>query len=106
MSIFGDSLRTIVDEIHRTEGAPVIAYAPVAGDPLVLVAVFDAVGTVVDLATGVAQRTNVPSLGVVLADFATPPRPGDSVDIDAVNYKVSDVELDGQGGATLLLRRA
>lgn len=106
MSLFGDALGAIVDEIHRAEGAPTITYEPTVGAPFALVAVWDSVGVVLDLETGAFQRTNEPRLGVVLSDFAVPPIAGDGVTVAGVAYRVTDVALDGQGGAELKIRRA
>lgn len=105
MSLFGDALGTVVETIHGAQGSPTITYTPAVGAPFALVAVFDAAGVTVEVAPGVLQRTGEPALGVVLADFATPPVAGEQVEVSGVAYRVADVDTDGQGGATLRLRR-
>jgi hypothetical protein len=106
VSLFGDANRAIGAEMFRAIGSPVITYSPAGGDDMVLTAVFEAPGTLIQLEPGVFQRTVEARLGcVVLADFADPPLAGDSVDVAGVGYRVSDVEPDGQGGATLNLRK-
>jgi hypothetical protein len=104
LSTFSDALGTIVSTMHRAEGSPEILYDD-GVSPFEIVAVFDSAGALVDVG-GVLQRTTEPQLGVVLADFTTAPKAGDSVTVDSVAYDVFDVEPDGQGGATLRLRKA
>ena len=45
------------------------------------------------------------TLGIRLEEFAVPPTNRDRVIIDGVTYWVGDTSLDGQGGATITLRR-
>ena len=55
---------------------------------------------------GVEVVTTRPTLGIKLSDFDSEPVQGDTLTINSVTYKVSEVDKDGEGGATLILHRA
>ena len=82
-----------------------VTYTPVAtGTPATITGVFEMQTYVAEGGTPVLS--SVPVLGVVLADLAAAPRIGDGVVVNAVSYKVADVQNDGQGMAALTLQRA
>ena len=51
------------------------------------------------------HQTVQPELGIRLADYPVAPMQGDAVDMAQGSFVVFNVVLDGQGGATLVLRR-
>lgn len=79
-----------------------VSYTPKGGVASTIVAIFDAAYESVSLVDGVSVSSVRPALGVRLADLSVAPRRGDSFVIGATTYEVRDVQLDGQGGATLL----
>jgi hypothetical protein len=113
VSIFSDSLGTILDEIHRAEGEPeivvtVLGQAPVllAPDGRALRGAFDAAGVLVPMENGILQRSASPQLGIRLSDYPSGTTERTTrITVAGVEYQVSDAEPDGQGGATLLLRK-
>lgn len=90
----------------RTFGDPVL-YQPATGTPFqVPLAVFTAPFEAIELGGGEASvSTGTPTLGVDLADFPSAPAIGDTLVREGVTWRVSDVQRDGQGGATLRLQR-
>lgn len=85
-------------------GEPV-TYQPTGGSAFVVSGIFDEAYREVDLAGGMAATTEVPVLGVRMADFPTPPQQDDTLVIQRLNatYAVREVRLDGHGGAKLML---
>jgi len=55
-------------------------------------------------AEGGRFTTSLPTLGVVLSDFSIAPAQGDRFVIASLLYEVTEVQEDGYGGATLILR--
>lgn len=76
--------------------------------------VFDALHEVVEMKfqdarenyDGVPVTSQAPVLGIRLADWPVVPKKGDQVTVQAVAYRVWDVQLDGQGKADLILKKA
>lgn len=54
----------------------------------------------------VDYSTTHPMFSVKLSDFEDPPKPGDGLTLFGVDYEVIDIQLDGQGAASLVLRIA
>jgi hypothetical protein len=105
VSLFGDALGTIIDEIHRAQGSPVVSYTSFGFSPVSIAAVWDAPHRAIDLATGELSDVE-PSLGVQLSDLsAAVDVDRDTLTIDAIAYRVTDSQPDGQGGARLALRK-
>lgn len=48
--------------------------------------------------------STAPMLGIRLQDFSIPVVRKDEIAIDGVDYVIDDIEPDGQGGATLMLK--
>jgi hypothetical protein len=91
----------------RTFGDPVL-YRPASGAPefTVPLAVFTAPFEALELGAGEASiSTGAPMLGVELSDFPGPPIAGDTLVRAGVTGRVTDVQRDGQGGASLRLQR-
>lgn len=104
MSIFENALGVVVGSIHHAQGAKTIVYTCAGQSPVTIDAVFDEAYQVVDLATGELASLG-PMLGVRLSDLPAAPRAHDTLTVDAVEYKVNDVQRDSEGGARLLLRK-
>jgi hypothetical protein len=66
--------------------------------------VFDRRAVQVDRGDGVAVSSFQVTLGIRLADLAAKPKRGDTVTVDATDYRVEESQEDGQGGATLVLK--
>lgn len=83
-----------------------VRYRSKAGGTIKLRAIFDNEYQVVDPNTDTVVSSNVPRLGIKLADLPFKPIQGDQVTIGSTLYKVIDSQEDGQGGASLLLHKA
>lgn len=103
----------------RVVNGPVMAqfgepaqFQPAAGAPFGIHGTFHEAYKSVDLVGGTGITTEMPALGVWLAEFAVPPRQRDLVVITATNlhaggtYVVKEVQLNGVGAAILLLNYA
>ena len=55
---------------------------------------------------GTIIRSNDMSVGINIAEFPALPAKGDGILINAANYTIYDVQLDGQGGARLVVRNS
>ena len=58
-----------------------------------------------ETAEGGLLTTLETTLGIMLADFPVPPKQGDSLVRGGVTWFVWDVNLDGQGGASLSIKQ-
>jgi hypothetical protein len=104
VSLFGNALGVVISRIHSAQGAPVVVYTCAGQAPVTIDAVFDAAHQAVDLATGELSDLG-PVLGIRVSDLPVAPEQDDTLTINGVAYAVSDVQVDGQGGATLPLRK-
>lgn len=77
-----------------------ITYLPEAGGQAAICGVFEATREAEDAAPGVYAV-----LFVRLADLPGAPQRGDEVEVDAVRYKVFEIEADTSGSAVLRLRK-
>lgn len=99
-----------LDEIRDTFGQEVLYLGDEAKPPIAIQAVFDTAhrSDKLDyqgLETFETRLSSLePQLFVKLADLPRPPGQGDEVSIDGTWYQVIDVELDGSGGANLVLQ--
>lgn len=66
--------------------------------------VFDAAHELVDTGGEFPVSTTAPVLGIRLSEFTVVPEMGNEVVIDGANYRIDDVQPDGQGGAKLMLK--
>lgn len=82
-------------------------FMPAAGAAFALIGVYDEPHFEVTQ-QDVAISSSQPSFGVRLADFppGVAPAQDDRLTIGAEQFRVVDVERDGQGGARLILHRA
>jgi hypothetical protein len=77
-----------------------VTYTPSAGAPVTLQGVFEHAWLEVE-----GINTLKPILRIAVADLVALPAKGDAVSIDSVWYAVHESHLDGNGGATLFLRK-
>lgn len=86
---------------------PVNFFPKAGGGPIAGRGVFDQANKDLDLGGGsdVPTTTEIPTLGVRLSEFTTPPLQNDQVQIPSVNatYMVKEVRIDGHGWARLML---
>lgn len=82
-----------------------VTYTPWDGSAASLMAIFESQGSVFDPSTGLIVRTGKPTLAVKISDLASSPARRDAVTARGVNYTVTDVDLDGRGGAVLQLQK-
>ncbi len=82
-----------------------VTYAPAAGASFPITGVFDEAYREVDLAGGMAVTTDMPVMGVRLAEFTVPPAQGDTLTVDSLNWVfiVKECRPDGHGYAKLML---
>jgi len=87
-------------------GSTAITYTPTGGAPVVLSgrSIFTAAHAEDTVDNGeVSVQTVAPTLDLWLADLAAPPAENDSVTVGGVSYRVANCELDGEGGAFVIL---
>lgn len=82
-----------------------ICYRPRSGGTFTIKAVFDRDAIQVDPSTEEVVASNLPKIGIKLAELPGRPEQGDRVDIEKESFYVTDSQEDGQGGASLLLHR-
>jgi len=82
-----------------------IDYRPNAGGSFSIEAVFDRSFEQIDPDTEEVIASNVPMLGIKLANLPFSPDRGDEVRIGRERFQVIDSQEDGQGGARLILNR-
>jgi len=86
-------------------------FQPVVGTPFPISGTFHEAYKSLDLAGGTGMTTEAPAIGVLLSDFSAAPKQKDRVVISATalhsggTYVVKEVQLNGIGGALLLLNR-
>ena len=102
VDLAGLALGSCLDVLGRP-----VEYRPAGGAAFVARGIFTAAHEVVRLMDGDAPvSSTAPVLGVRLADFAAPPEAGDVVVVGGREYRVEDVQPDGEGGARLVLHGA
>ncbi|MCS6954602.1 MAG: hypothetical protein NZM33_17325 [Bryobacteraceae bacterium] len=100
MSGWEAAVRDLDAAVVNTFGREVL-YLPGAGGEATVRAVFQPAREVEDSSPGVYAV-----LFVRMADLPAEPVRGDEVEIEAVRYKVFDIEADAEGAAVLRLRKA
>lgn len=84
-----------------------ITVMPASGTPSYSAAgIFRAQPTDVALGDGTILSSTTYTLGIRLSDFAVPIVPDDKICVGGVAYWVDHIHVDGQGGATLTLKKA
>ncbi|MBI3452939.1 MAG: hypothetical protein HY057_08990 [Rhodospirillales bacterium] len=81
-------------------------HRPAAGGSYPVRGVFTAAHQVVQVQAEGEVSSVAPAIGLRFAEWPVAPEPGDAVDIAGATYEVVDVQPDGQGGATAILKRA
>jgi hypothetical protein len=94
-SAVSDLNAAVVDTFGRE-----VLYLPESGGQVTVRAVFQPAREAEDASPGVYAV-----LFVRLADLPATPVRGDEVEIEAVRYKVFDIEADAEGAAVLRLRK-
>lgn len=82
-----------------------IDYRPKRGGSFTIMAVFDRAFEQIDPDTEEVVASNIPMIGIKLADLPFKPDRLDEVRIEGERFEVTDSQEDGQGGATLALHR-
>jgi hypothetical protein len=80
-------------------------YRPASGGRYFVQAVFDDEFSQIDPQTQTVVSGNLPRIGVNLKDMPRHPDKGDQVYISGETFEVYDIREDGQGGATLYIRK-
>ena len=88
----------------RTRFGESVTYTPSGQPAFALIAVVSN-GTPSEIPTTAPSSGNHVILGAALVDFATLPAPGDAFTIGARNYRVHDVQDDGDGWAEITAER-
>ena len=81
-------------------------YAPVVGSSFAIRGVFSEVHEQVEVGADVTISSVGPAISVHLADVTAAPVRGDIVTVRGKDYKVVDVQPDGEGDADLILKVA
>jgi hypothetical protein len=100
MAFFTDLTNALNATVVGTFGRDVL-YTPQTGSPFIIRAIFESTRETEEKSPGVYA-----ALFVQLSSLAAPPERGDEVTVDAVLYKVFDIEADTSGAAVLRLRLA
>lgn len=103
MSAWADGLDEALMVIRDTFPSDVIYTPASTGTPVPLTGVFNAAKQVLTEAGSEGSTTSTrPTLWIRLADVSVAPAQGDTFELDSgVSYKVTDVQVDGAGGAEL-----
>lgn len=99
---FKDLVGCALDVIIPCTGEEV-CYRPRAGGAFDIPAVFDENFQIVDPDTEEVVSSQQPGIGVKLANIPFVPTQDDRVSIGRRTFKVTDVQEDGQGGASILM---
>jgi hypothetical protein len=84
-----------------------VSYTPKGHAPVSIPGIFSDAFVSVDPGSGVAVTSTGPAVGIKLADLPQAlTNKGDKCVIRGTSYTVFDVQKDGQGGATLILKKA
>lgn len=73
------------------------------GGSVTITAVWNREHEIVDANTETVVSSTNPHIGVQLKDLTKPPKENDTVDFLGKQYRVIDVEEDGQGAAQIIL---
>lgn len=101
---FREHVCDILDHSKCAFGEDVV-YTPRGQQPINIRGIFDREFQQVDPDTEIVIASNTPMLGVKLADIPFKPKKGDKVKIRNIEYKLTDAQEDGQGGASLILHK-
>lgn len=80
-----------------------VVHEPVIGGVHTLRGIFNDRYEGVDPETGFITVTEQPNLGIRLSQWPTPPVQGDFISVYGQGYQIRHIEVDGEGGATLIL---
>jgi hypothetical protein len=98
----------MLDKSATIFGGELITYKPVSGGFHDVRGIWSSSYQAVDLETEASVASNSPTLGVQLSELAglgIIPQTDDLVDARGAEYRVDDIQKDGEGGATLFLKR-
>lgn len=104
---WGDLTQRLLGGANRVFGEQV-TYQPAAGGSFEITAIVATSYVGIDADTGAQVSTNSPVASVKLTDFdphAVTPAIDDQVTVRGNLFRVDDVRKDGEGGATLFLKR-
>lgn len=73
--------------------------------PYVAQGIFKADATSIPMDDGTVIAATIYTLGVRLSDYAVPMMPEDQIVTSGLSFQIDRVHPDGQGGATLTLKR-
>ncbi len=94
MAVFGQPI-TVTPTKSQPKAAPYAACGVYACKP---------VQEVIE-GTELVHQTHQHTLGIRLPDYPVPPAQGDGLAMPQGSFLVTNVEADGQGGGTLILRK-
>lgn len=107
MSEWSDMARRMNADVLRVWKDSVVVRPP-GRPPLKIEAHFDEAYETIDLQSEIPVSTVRPAVLLILADLPIPPKQGWGVDIGegrtAKKYEVAEIQLDGDGMATLILK--
>ena len=82
-----------------------VKYRPQSGGTFTIRGIFDESWQEIDVDTQVTLSSTQPNIGIKLNELAKKPLIGDLLTVRFIDFKVVDVNEDGQGGATLFLHK-
>ncbi len=77
-------------------------YTPTVGDPVAIKGVFG--NAHVEVGSNPPISLVAPVLTIQLSDLESDPANGDEVTVRGIDYRIIDVQKDGEGGASLVLQ--
>jgi hypothetical protein len=105
MSVWKKLVSGALDRIVDTLDSGGVEYLPMGESPVEIKAVFSNSHVEVDIGDGVPVSSIRPTLFLKLTTIPRSPKRGDRVRVDGVLYRVEDSQLDGEGGALLILNK-
>lgn len=102
---FSNLTGLVQDALKATLGESV-TFKPLSGSEKTITGVYSEQFVEVDAASGASVATNRPNLLVKLVDLGQAPKKNDLMGIRGADYKIQEVQKDGEGGALLLLTKA
>ena len=80
-----------------------VVYTPSGLSSVSITGIFDNLYEVIDPNTGAIITATQPILGLRNSDLAQLPRQDDTLNVRGQDYRVKEVQVDGQGGSKLFL---
>ena len=99
-------IATRIQTAGQTVFGETVTFTPNGGTPATVTGVFDAEHAYQELIGEALIETTRPIVVVRSAAFSPTPVRGDAISVRSTNYKVIEIQPDGQGDLSLILEKA